>query len=154
MTYVTKWDPFKELDNLQNRIGYLFDHNTQKSCDSSSEANQARADWAPVVDITEDDQGYLIEAELPRVKREDVKIRVVDGQLSISGERAFKREEQDDAKKYHRVERSYGRFERRFRLPEDVEADQVKAEFADGVLSVSVPKSEKSKPREIDIKIS
>ncbi|MEM1156948.1 MAG: Hsp20/alpha crystallin family protein [Verrucomicrobiota bacterium] len=156
MSALGKWDPFKELDYLQNRIGHLFDHNNsnQKPAESSSETDLSRADWAPVVDITEDDHGYQIEAELPRVKKKDVKLRVANGQLSISGERSFKREEKDDAKKYHRVERSYGRFVRSFRLPEDVEADQVKAEFSEGVLTVSIPKSEKSKPKEIDIKIS
>lgn len=152
MTTIAKWDPFKELDYLQNRIGHLFDHNG--TSESGNEADQTRADWAPVVDITEDEHHFRIEAELPRVKKEDVKIRVADGKLSITGERAFKNKGQDDKTKYHRVERSYGRFVRTFRLPEDVEADQVKAEFFDGVLSVSIPKSEKSKPKEIDIKIS
>ena len=154
MSTLGKWDPFKELDYLQNRIGHLFDHNHNHKPAESSEAELTRADWAPVVDITEDDHGYQIEAELPRVKKEDVKLRVANGQLSISGERAFKRETQDDARKYHRVERSYGRFVRNFRLPEDVEADRVKAEFSEGVLTVSIPKSEKSKPKEIDIKIN
>lgn len=154
MTYLTKWDPLKEIGYLQNRIGHLFDHNNQKPADSNNDSDLTRTDWTPVVDITEDDDNYLIEAELPQVKKEDVKIRVAHGQLSISGERSLKRETENDSKKYHRVERSYGRFVRSFRLPEDVEEDKVKAEFADGVLSVTIPKSEKSKPKEIDIKIS
>ncbi|MEM6885568.1 MAG: Hsp20/alpha crystallin family protein [Verrucomicrobiota bacterium] len=154
MSTLGKWDPFKELDELQNRIGHLFDHGNHNTADNSSEADLVRADWAPVVDITEDEHGYQIEAELPRVKKEEVKLRVAHGQLSISGDRAFKREDKDETKKYHRVERSYGRFVRNFRLPKDVEADQVKAEFSEGVLTVSIPKSEQSKPKEIDIKIS
>jgi len=154
MKTLVKWDPFKEFDYLQNRIGHLFEHDSYATAEQGGEAELGRADWAPVVDITEDDHGYLIEAELPRVKKEDVKIRVANKQLSISGERTFQAENKEDAKKYHRVERSYGRFVRTFRLPEDVDADKVKAEFSEGVLSVSIPKSEQSKPKEIDIKIN
>jgi len=150
MSTLAKWDPFNELDCLNNRIGHLL----HQAAESGSDAGAGRADWAPVVDIIEDEHGYRIEAELPRVKKEDVKIRLVNRQLSISGERVFKREENDNAKKYHRVERSYGRFARTFRLPEGVENDGVKAEFAEGVLSVTIPKSENSKPKEIDIQIN
>jgi HSP20 family protein len=154
MTYLANWDPFKELDHFQNRLGDLISnrpaHDKDKNHDNS---DLTRADWSPVVDITEDDHNYVIEAELPRVNKENVKVRVADGLLTISGDREFKREQQDGAKKYHRVERSYGRFVRTFRLPEDVDGDKVNADFKDGVLSVSLPKSEARKPKEIDIKI-
>jgi len=153
MTTLAKWDPFKELDYLQNRIGHLFDYKDLDGAADNTESSVTHAEWAPVVDITEDKHAYLIEAELPRVKKEDVKLRVADGQLSISGERVFQRETDDENKKYHRVERNYGRFVRKFRLPKNVEIDQVSAEFSDGVLTVRIPKSEQSQPKEIDIQI-
>jgi len=153
MTYLANWDPFKELDAFSNRLGNLISSRESNGGSSSSNDDLTRADWAPVVDITEDDQEYLIEAELPRVKREDVKVRVADGLLTISGDRTLKKEEKDESKKYHRVERSYGRFVRSFRLPDDVEGDKLKANFADGVLTVHLPKSEARKPKEVDIKI-
>ncbi|MGF1677582.1 MAG: Hsp20/alpha crystallin family protein [Candidatus Methylacidiphilales bacterium] len=150
---IAKWDPFKELDVFQNRLGDLFHHraNAAQSQDSS---DMTRADWAPAVDIAETDHEYRIEAELPRIDRERVKIRVADGLLTLTGDREFKREEKDESTKYHRVERSYGSFVRSFRLPDDVEGDKVRAEFKDGVLAVHLPKSEARKPKEIDIKIS
>ncbi len=152
MTYLANWDPFKELDHFQNRLGNLI-NSRSKSGNEAEKDEITSANWAPVVDITEDDHEYVIEAELPRVEKDKVKVRVNDGLLTISGDREFKREEKDEAKKYHRVERSYGRFVRSFRLPEDVDGDKVKADFKDGVLSVRLPKSEARKPKEIDIKI-
>jgi HSP20 family protein len=101
------------------------------------------AEWAPLVDITEDDKEYLIKAELPDVKKEDVKVAVENGRLTITGERKFEKEE---SKKYHRVERLCGRFVRSFIVPDIADADKVSAEFADSVLKVHLPKSEKAKP--------
>ena len=151
MTYLANWDPFKEFDTFQNRLGDLFGKGAE--CETSSNDNRS-ANWAPVVDISEDEQAYVIEAELPRVDKDKVSVRVAEGVLTISGDREFKKESTDQAKQYHRIERSYGRFVRSFRLPKDVEGDQVKAEFKDGVLSVRLPKSEAHKPKEIDIQVS
>jgi len=153
MTYLANWDPLKELDAFSNRLGHLFNR-PENGGSTSEDTDLTKADWAPVVDITEDDHAYTIEAELPRVDRDKVKVRVNDGILSITGEREFKREEKDESKKYHRVERRYGKFVRTFRVPDDVDSDQVKADFKDGVLTVRLPKNEARKPKEIDIKIS
>ena len=110
------------------------------------------AEWAPLVDIVEDDHEYLIKAEVPEVKKEDVKVTVQNGVLSLMGDRKFTKEEKD--KKYHRVERAYGSFVRTFSLPEDADENKVSADFKDGVLQVHLPKSEKARPKNIEVKIA
>ena len=107
-------------------------------------------EWAPAVDITEDDKEYLVTAELPQVRKENVKVTVENGILSISGERKFEKEEK--GKKYHRIERSYGSFLRSFDLPDDADPTKVDAKFSDGILNVHVAKSESAQPKQIEIK--
>jgi len=109
-------------------------------------------EWAPLVDIAEDDKEYLIKVELPEVQKDDVKVTVESGTLTISGER--KAEKEEKGRKFHRVERYYGRFERSFAIPDDAAADNVKAEFKDGVLRVHLAKSEKARPKQIEVKVS
>src|SRR6185295_19078923 len=99
---------------------------------------------SPIVDITEDEKAYLIKAELPEVKKEDVKVTVENGVLSVTGERKFEKEEKN--RKYHRVERSYGSFTRHFAVPDDADDSQVSAEFKDGVLTIRLAKNEKARP--------
>ena len=110
------------------------------------------AQWAPLVDISEDDKEYLIKAELPEVKKEDVKVTAEEGTLTIMGERKFEKEEK--GKKYHRVERSYGSFGRSFTFPDDASPDKVSAEFKDGMLTVHLAKTEKAKPQQIEVKVA
>ncbi|MGZ4872991.1 MAG: Hsp20/alpha crystallin family protein, partial [Candidatus Angelobacter sp.] len=110
------------------------------------------SEWAPSVDIIEDEKEWLIQADLPEVKKEDVKVSVENGALSITGERKLEKEEKD--KKYHRVERAYGSFVRSFTLPDDADATKVNAEFKDGVLKVHVAKSEAAKPKQIEVKVN
>ena len=107
--------------------------------------------WTPLVDIIEDNNEYLVKAELPELKKEEVKVNVENGQLTISGER--KSEKEEKGKKFHRIERSYGSSLRSFTLPESVNADTVSAEFKDGVLSVHLPKDEKAKPKSIEVTV-
>ena len=104
------------------------------------------------VDISEDDKEYTIKAELPDVKKEDIKLNVHDDVLTITGERKYEKEEK--GKKYHRVERAYGSFMRSFTLPEDADGTKVTAEYKDGLLNVRVPKSEKAKPKTIEVKVA
>ena len=105
-----------------------------------------------MADISEDEKEYLIKTELPDLKREDVKVTVENGVLTISGERKFEKEEKK--RKYHRVERGYGSFARSFTLPDDAEGNMVKAEFKNGVLMVHLPKNEKAKPKQIEVKVA
>lgn len=150
MNVITRWDPFRELDELQTRLSALFGRAPVRKNGSKDEA-LAVAEWAPVVDIVEDENEYLIKAELPEVKKEEVKVTVQDDVLTISGERMFEKEEK--GRKYHRMERAYGSFARSFTLPEDADGEKVAAEFKDGVLKVHLPKSEQAKPKSIEVKI-
>jgi HSP20 family protein len=110
------------------------------------------AQWSPLVDITEDDKEYLIKAELPDMKKEDVRLTVENEVLAISGERTFEKEEK--GKKYHRTERAYGSFVRSFSLPEDADGNKVSADYKDGMLHVHLPKSQKAKPKTIEIMVA
>jgi len=105
--------------------------------------------WYPTADLTETDDAYEVHAELPGMKKDDIKISFHNNILSINGEK--KQEKKTDKKNYHRVERVYGKFERCFRLPDDVKSDEIKAKYKNGVLVVTIPKSEKAKPIEIDV---
>ena len=145
----TRWDPFKEMEELTNRLAPWI--TTERLPADGRNENLTVAEWAPLVDITENEKEYLIKAELPEVKKEDVKVTVEHGRLSISGERKFEKEEKD--RKYHRIERSYGSFLRSFMLPDAANADKVMAEFKDGVLQVHVPKAGKIPPKSIEVKV-
>ena len=140
----------RELDDLQHRLATLFGRAPIRPPSDKEEALTV-AEWAPLVDIVEHDTEYLIKAELPGVKKDDVKVTVQDDVLTITGERTFEKEEK--GRKYHRVERAYGRFARSFTLSEDADGNKVTAEFNHGVLNVHLPKSERAKPKSIEVKI-
>jgi HSP20 family protein len=125
---------------------------SRPSLRNSGKENLTVADWMPTVDISETEGEYLIKAELPEVRKEDVKVTVENGVLTLQGER--RQEKEEKGKRFHRVERSYGSFVRSFTLPESVDDSSVKAEYKDGVLNLHLPKSEKVKPRAIDVKVA
>src|SRR2546425_11621111 len=135
MTGLTRWDPLKEMEELQYRLSGFFGRSPVRRGNGEQESITV-AEWAPLVDITEDDKEYLIKAELPEVKKEDVKVAVENGVLTISGERKFEREEKN--KKYHRVERGYGSFVGSFRLPDGAGAEKVRAQLKHSVLHVQL----------------
>ena len=145
MTLV-RWDPFRELEDMSERLNRVF---SRPSLRNSGKENLTVADWMPTVDISETEGEYLIKAELPEVRKEDVKVTVENGVLTLQGERR-----QEKEKRFHRVERSYGSFVRSFTLPESVDESSVKAEYKDGVLNLHLPKSEKVKPKAIDVKVA
>ena len=147
---LVKWDPFRELEDVTNRLNRIFGQSLARS--ESGQNMLAVADWAPSVDISETDSAYLIKGEIPGVKKEDVKVTIQDGMLTIQGER--KQEKEEKGKKFHRIERSYGSFVRSFRVPDDADENSVKAEFKDGMLNVTLPKSEKAKARAVNISVS
>jgi HSP20 family protein len=151
MNALTRWDPFKEMDELQRRLSSIWGGAPARRPEAGKESLTV-AEWSPLVDITEDDKEYLIKADLPEVKKGDVKVTVENGVLAITGERRFEKEEKD--KRYHRIERSYGSFVRSFSLPDDADADKVSAEFKDGVLLVHLTKNEKARPKSIDVKVA
>ena len=128
MNALTRWDPFKDMDELNKRLNSLF--NLSPSRQTNGKEAMTVAEWLPLVDITEDDKQYLIKAELPEVRKDDVKVTVENGVLTLSGERKFEKEEKE--KKYHRIERAYGSFTRSFTVPDDADDTKVSAEFKDG----------------------
>lgn len=144
-----KWDPFRELEDMSNRLNRVFGRPLARL-----EPNEmmTMADWTPSADISETDTAYLIKAEIPGVNKEDVKVTLENGMLTIQGERKMEKEEK--GKKYHRIERSYGSFMRSFRVPDDADESAVKAEFKDGVLNVTLTKSAKAKPKAINVSVS
>ncbi|MDP1948398.1 MAG: Hsp20/alpha crystallin family protein [Nitrospirota bacterium] len=147
---LTRWNPFKELEDMEKRLSGYFGRAAVRT-EGGKEAMTV-AEWSPRVDITEDDKEYVIKADLPDVKKEDIKLTVQDNVMSISGERKYEKEEK--GKKYHRVERSYGSFMRSFTVPDDADASKVSAEYKDGVLNAHLPKSEKAKAKSIEVKVS
>jgi len=153
MNAMTRWNPFREMDELQRRLASVFDLAPyRRSSLTTDEENMTVPEWAPAVDILEDDKEYLIKVELPEVQKDAVKVTVEGGTLTISGERKAEKEEKN--RKLHRVERYYGRFVRSFSIPEDAEDSKVNAEFKDGVLRVRLAKSEKARPKQIEVKVS
>jgi HSP20 family protein len=151
MNALTYWTPSKELDVLQNRLARFFGLAPANTANGGQEL-MTLAEWSPSVDISEDDKEWLIKADLPQVKKEDVKVTVENGVLTVTGERKFEKEEKD--KKYHRIERSYGNFFRSFTLPEGAEGGKVSAEFKNSVLELRLPKNEKAKSKAIEVKVA
>jgi HSP20 family protein len=108
-------------------------------------------DWSPRVDISETDNEFVIKAEIPEVTKEDVKVSVDNGVLTIQGER--KQEKEEKGKRFHRVERYYGSFVRSFTLPDNIDETKVKASFKDGMLNLQIPKTAETKPKAIEVKV-
>jgi len=151
MNALTRYHQLKELEALRQGLGSLFNR-APAHWPEGQEEPMAVAEWTPLVDISEDDQEYRIKVELPEVKKEDVKVTAEEGTLTIMGERKFEKEEK--GRKYHRVERAYGSFGRSFSLPDDSSPAQVSAEFKDGLLTVHLAKTEKTKPQQIEVKVA
>ena len=149
MTALMRWDPFRELEEMSDRLNRMVARPVTKT--NGKEALTV-ADWMPTVDISETAGEYVIQAELPEVKKDDVKVTLEEGVLTIQGQR--RQEKDEKTTKYHRIERSYGTFVRSFSLPDQVNESGVKAEFKDGVLNLHIPKSEKAKPRAIEVKVA
>ena len=151
--YGSQWNPWKEMEELQNRLGSVFGSGAGRSVPTGSTDEKLTVSaWTPLVDIAEDEKEYSIKAEVPEITKEDLSVKVQEGVLTISGERKFEKEEK--GKKYHRVERVYGNFTRSFSLPENADESKVNAEFKDGVLIVHVGKSERAKPKQVEVKIT
>jgi len=144
------WDPWREMDEMRSQFAKLLGERLPLRRDGHGEELEL-TDWLPPVDITEDSKEYTIKAELPGLAKENVKVKVEGGVLTIAGERKEESEEKD--KKHHRIERAYGSFRRSFTLPEDSSGEKVAAEFKDGVLKVHLPKDQTAKPKSVDVKV-
>jgi HSP20 family protein len=149
MLNVTRWEPFREFEKLPEQMARFFGFPAIRPY--TAEENLTVADFMPPVDIYETEKEYLIKLDLPEVAKEEVKVYVEDGVLTIQGERHKEKEEK--GKKFHRIERSSGTFLRTFTVPPDADEVKIDAEFKEGLLKVHLPKSEKAKPKTIDVKV-
>lgn len=145
---IQKWEPFRELSGFQDEMNQLFEDFFGRV---PNRRMFAEGFWAPLMDIEETKDEILVKAELPGMKKEDVKIQINNDVLAITGER--KREEETREKTFHRIERAYGKFQRMIRLPAEVDPTKVKATYENGVLTVRLPKSEQAKPKDIAIEV-
>lgn len=150
-----RWTPARDLPalpsevwSMQREINRMFDSFFRGT--GSEEALQMPS-WDPAVDVAEDENGYVVKVELPGVNRNDVKIVVQDRQLTIRGEKKQEKDTRDV--NYHRVERSYGSFQRTFTLPSSVKSDKIEAGYSDGVLTVTLPKAEEARSKEIEVRV-
>jgi HSP20 family protein len=147
---IVRWDPFREVATMQDRINRIFGEMYSRRPDDEM---MSRGDWLPPVDIYENDNHEIvIKAEMPGLKREEIDLRVENNTLTLRGERKRESEVKDDH--YHRVERAYGVFSRSFSLPATVDAGKVTADYKDGVLTVVLPTREEAKPRQIQVQVN
>lgn len=143
-----QWEPFADTESVFNR---LVSSSLARWPRGLGQASGGKLDWSPSADISETDQEYVIRAELPAVKKEDVQVTFDDGMITIKGER--KQQKEDKSEKYHRIESFYGSFERAFTLPENINADSIRCESKDGILTVHIPKmqTQKAQPKQISV---
>src|SRR5882724_2571594 len=146
---LVRWDQVEGVNRIQSRINELFEDTFGRT---RAQQSAAAGVWYPPVDILESKDSYLIRAELPGMRNEDLKTEVHDGSLTLSGERKF--EEPANGVEYHRVERVAGKFSRSFYLPQTVKSDGIKATYLDGILEIHVPKAEAAKPKQIAINVN
>jgi HSP20 family protein len=146
MTLLTRWDPFRELTVLQDRMNRLFQDFAPRG-----EQELMAGNFVPAVDIYEDEQGITVKAELPGLDPKDVDVRVENNVLTIRGERKFEKEEKEE--NFHRIERRYGSFVRSFTLPTSVDTDNVKADYENGVLKIQLAKRAEAKPKQIKVNV-
>ena len=145
---MTRWEPFRGLNTLQEQVNRLFEDSVTGTRSGQAEL----ASWAPAVDIFETENELVVKADLPDVQEKDIDVRVENNTLTIRGERKFNNEVHED--NYLRVERAYGTFTRSFSLPNTVNTEGIHAEYRSGVLSVRMPKREETKPKQIKISVS
>ena len=143
---VVRWDPFRDLNLLQDRMNRLFD---DAGRGWRADEPAATTTWSPAVDIFETEAEIIVKAELPGMERKDITLHLENNVLSLRGERKFEKETKDE--NYHRIERSYGAFSRSFAIPATVDEEKIRADYKDGVLNIVLPKKEQARPKQIKI---
>ncbi|HEX5220340.1 MAG TPA: Hsp20/alpha crystallin family protein [Verrucomicrobiae bacterium] len=142
------WPSFGRLANLHDEIDRLF----ESPFSELTRTSQLLSGWTPALDVYEDKDSFVVKAELPGMKKEDIEVSLHDGSLSISGERKTESKREDS--EVYRAERFFGRFQRTVSLPAGVAADKVKAAYNDGILTITLPKTEEAKPKKIDVSVN
>lgn len=146
MMNLVRWNPWRDMSTLQHRINHVFNEPFFRSVDDDE---LSLGTWYPAVDMFDDDDKIVIKAELPGMEKKDISVDIENRVLTLSGERNYDNEVKEE--NYYRRERATGRFKRVFNLPADVDSDQIKADFKDGVLKVEIPKPEEQKPKQITV---
>jgi HSP20 family protein len=144
---IVRWEPFREFTTLQNEMNRLF--NTVFDAPAPGNGGSTMRRWMPAMDLVETEDHFVLRADLPGMKEDDVKIELEDGTLTVSGERKAEHESKNEG--YYRVERAFGSFSRSLTLPQGIDPEAVTAKFDSGVLEVRIPKPEQRKPRRIEI---
>jgi HSP20 family protein len=143
---VTRWDPFRDLSILQDRMNRLFD---DAGRGWRADEPAATTSWSPAVDIFETETEIVVKAELPGIDRKDITLSLENNILTLKGERRFEKEAKEE--NYHRIERAYGSFSRAFSIPAIVVEENIRADYRDGILSIVLPKKDQAKPKQIKI---
>jgi HSP20 family protein len=148
MTMITRWEPFRELNTLQDRLNRLFQDSYARGADELMTAGS----FVPAVDVYEDEQAITLKVEAPGIEQKDLDIQVENNTLTVRGERKFEKEEKEE--NFHRIERRYGSFVRSFTLPNTVDTEKVDAEYENGVLRIRLAKRAEAKPKQIKVNVS
>ena len=148
MTLITRWDPFREMSGLQERMNRLF--NDQLGAITHDEA--LTGNFVPPVDVFEDENSIQVRLEVPGIDEKDIDIRLENNVLTVRGERKFEKEEKEE--NFHRIERRYGSFTRSFTLPATVNSEDVQADYEKGVLKIRLPKRAEAKPKQIKVNVN
>jgi len=147
---LTRWDPFRDLVGLQERMNRLFEDSLARS--KTTDQEMAMGAWTPAVDIYETPEEVVLKADLPGVDQKDIDLRIENSTLTLRGERKFVKETSEED--YHRIERSYGVFSRSFQLPGSIDQSGIKANHKEGVLEVHLPKKEDTRPKQIKVEVN
>lgn len=145
---IVKWEPFKELATLQDRMNQIFTDSYKSTLDDEGRLAQ---EWVPAVDIYEDQEMIKLHAELPGMEMKEIEVKIANNTLQIKGEKKLEHQEKKD--QYYRVERVFGRFVRSFVLPNTVDQEKIKAKYENGVLTIILPKREETKPKNITVEV-
>ena len=148
MTMITRWEPYRELNTLQERLHRLFEDSYARGADELMTAGS----FVPAVDVYEDEHAITLKVEVPGIEQKDIDIRLESNTLKVRGERKFEQEEKEE--NFRHVERRYGAFERSFTLPETVDTDKVTAEYENGVLRIQLAKRAEAKPKQIKVTVA
>ena len=145
MTMITRWDPFRDMASLQNRLNQIFADYGRGTDELSTTG------FVPPVDIYEDEHNVTLKLEVPGIEEKDLDVRVENNTLTVRGERKFEREEKEE--NFHRIERRYGSFSRSFTLPNTVDSEKVEADYVNGVLQIRLAKKAEAKPKQIKVSV-
>ena len=143
---ISRWDPFRDLNVLQDRMNRLFD---DAGRGWRADEPAATTTWSPAVDIFETENEIVVKAEVPGVDRKDITLNLENNVLTLKGERKFEKETKEE--NYHRIERAYGGFSRAFSIPATVDEEKIRADYHEGILTIALPKKEQVKPKQIRI---